>query len=93
MFGEWIAKYGPDKIILGADCNNRKIATDGWLKESELDVIDFIDAYEKKGIQHVICTDISKDGMLQGASNELYQEIMKATGIQTHREWRCLLHG
>ncbi|MBL6667918.1 MAG: 1-(5-phosphoribosyl)-5-[(5-phosphoribosylamino)methylideneamino]imidazole-4-carboxamide isomerase [Crocinitomicaceae bacterium] len=82
MFGEWIAKYGPDKIILGADCNNRKIATDGWLKESELDVIDFIDAFEKKGIQHVICTDISKDGMLQGASNELYQEIMKATGIQ-----------
>ena len=82
MFGEWIAKYGPDKIILGADCNNRKIATDGWLKESELDVIDFIDAVEKKGIQHVICTDISKDGMLQGASNELYQEIMKATGIQ-----------
>jgi len=82
MFGEWIAKYGPDKIILGADCNNRKIATDGWLKESELDVIDFIDAFEKKGLQHVICTDISKDGMLQGASNELYQEIMKATGIQ-----------
>lgn len=82
MFGEWIAKYGADKIILGADCNNRKIATDGWLKESELDVIDFIDAFEKKGIQHVICTDISKDGMLQGASNELYQEIMKATGIQ-----------
>lgn len=81
MFSGWISKYGADKIILGADCNNRKIATNGWLKESELDVIDFIDSYQKKGIQHVICTDISKDGMLQGASNELYLEIMKATGI------------
>ncbi|MGY8781746.1 MAG: 1-(5-phosphoribosyl)-5-[(5-phosphoribosylamino)methylideneamino]imidazole-4-carboxamide isomerase, partial [Fidelibacterota bacterium] len=81
IFSGWIAKYGADKIILGADCNNRKIATNGWLKESEIDVIDFIDSYQKKGIQHVICTDISKDGMLQGASNELYLEIMKATGI------------
>jgi len=81
IFSGWISKYGADKIILGADCNNRKIATNGWLKESEIDVIDFIDSYQKKGIQHVICTDISKDGMLQGASNELYLEIMKATGI------------
>ena len=81
IFSEWIAKYGAEKIILGADCNNRKIATNGWLKESEIDVIDFIDSYQKKGIQHVICTDISKDGMLQGASNELYREIMKATRI------------
>ena len=82
IFNEWIAKYGPDKIILGADCNNRKIATNGWLKESELDVIEFIDSYQKKGIQYVICTDISKDGMLQGTSNELYQEIMKSTEIK-----------
>ncbi len=81
IFSGWIAKYGADKIILGADCNNRKIATNGWLKESEIDVIDFIDSYQKKGIRNVICTDISKDGMLQGASNELYREIMKATGI------------
>ena len=81
IFSGWVSKYGADKIILGADCNNRKIATNGWLKESELDVIDFIDSYQKKGIQHVICTDISKDGMLQGASNELYREILKATGI------------
>ena len=81
IFSEWIAKYGAEKIILGADCNNRKIATNGWLKESEIDVIDFIDFYQKKGIQNVICTDISKDGMLQGASNELYREIMKATRI------------
>ena len=81
IFSEWISKYGAEKIILGADCNNRKIATNGWLKESEIDVIDFIDSYQNKGIQHVICTDISKDGMLQGASNELYREIIKATRI------------
>ena len=81
IFSGWIAKYGADKIILGADCNNRKIATNGWLKESEIDVIDFIDSYQKKGIRNVICTDISKDGMLQGASNELYREILKVTGI------------
>jgi phosphoribosylformimino-5-aminoimidazole carboxamide ribotide isomerase len=81
IFSGWISKYGADKIILGADCNNRKIATNGWLKESGIDVIDFIDSYQKKGIRNVICTDISKDGMLQGASNELYREIMKATGI------------
>ena len=81
IFSGWISKYGADKIILGADCNNRKIATNGWLKESGIDVIDFIDSYQKKGIRNVICTDISKDGMLQGASNELYREIMKATRI------------
>jgi phosphoribosylformimino-5-aminoimidazole carboxamide ribotide isomerase len=81
IFSGWISKYGADKIILGADCNNRKIATNGWLKESGIDVIDFIDSYQKKGIRNVICTDISKDGMLQGTSNELYREIMKATGI------------
>lgn len=52
------------KIILGADCKNRKIATHGWLESSELDVIDFIRDYKQKGISYVICTDIAKDGML-----------------------------
>ncbi|WP_336734539.1 1-(5-phosphoribosyl)-5-[(5-phosphoribosylamino)methylideneamino]imidazole-4-carboxamide isomerase, partial [Chryseobacterium sp. VD8] len=61
-----IEKYGSDKIILGADCENRKIKTSGWLEESQLDVIDFILKYKNKGIKNVICTDISKDGMLQG---------------------------
>jgi len=75
-------KYGTNKIILGADCHNRKIATNGWLKESELDVLDFIKSYESKGIQYVICTDISKDGMLEGASNELYKEIIENSGVK-----------
>ncbi len=82
LFMEWLKIYGPDKIILGADCNNRKIATHGWLNSSELDVIDFIKEYEQKGIKYVISTDISKDGMLQGTSNELYLEIIKETKIK-----------
>lgn len=79
---ELVEKYGPDKIILGADCDNRKIKTSGWLEESELDVINFIQTYQSKGIKNVICTDISKDGMLQGASDELYEEILEKTEIR-----------
>lgn len=75
-------KYGSEKIILGADCLDRKIKTSGWLEESNLDVVDFIKKYQEKGIKNVICTDISKDGMLQGASSELYQEILEKTDIQ-----------
>jgi phosphoribosylformimino-5-aminoimidazole carboxamide ribotide isomerase len=77
-----IEKYGPEKIILGADCENRKIKTSGWLEKSQLDVIDFILKYKNKGIKNVICTDISKDGMLQGASDELYREIVEKTAVQ-----------
>jgi phosphoribosylformimino-5-aminoimidazole carboxamide ribotide isomerase len=82
LFQEWLAIYGSDKIILGADCIDRKIATHGWLETSSLDVVDFILDFEAKGIQYVICTDISKDGMLEGTSNELYIEIMDKTKIK-----------
>jgi phosphoribosylformimino-5-aminoimidazole carboxamide ribotide isomerase len=81
LFESWIQKYGANKIILGADCNNRKIATNGWLEASELDVIDFIQRYADKGIQEVICTDISKDGMLAGPSIALYKEILSNSSI------------
>ncbi len=77
-----IEKYGSEKIILGADCDNRKIKTSGWLEESDQDVIDFIYQYQQKGVKNVICTDISKDGMLEGASIDLYKEILKKTNIQ-----------
>jgi len=77
-----IEKYGSDKIILGADCQNKMIKTSGWLEESDQDVTDFILNYQKKGIQNVICTDISKDGMLEGASTELYQEILEKTSVK-----------
>lgn len=76
MFQSWIEKYGADKIILGADSLHRKIATHGWLQQSEVDVIEFINQYQEQGIVYVICTDISKDGMLQGPSINLYSEIL-----------------
>ena len=82
LFEEWISTYGTIKIILGADCINRKIATVGWLKKSETDVVDFISHYEKKGIKYVICTDVEKDGMLQGANNDLYSEILEKTEVK-----------
>ena len=75
-FEGWISKYGTEKIILGADCQNGKIAISGWLEESNEDVIPFIKAYQKKRIQYVICTDISKDGMLEGPSFDLYKDII-----------------
>lgn len=77
VFKGWISKYGSEKIILGADCNNEKIAISGWQEESELRVIPFIKDYQSEGIQYVICTDISKDGMLQGPSFDLYERILK----------------
>lgn len=82
LFIEWIQTYGSDKIILGADCNKRKIATQGWLENTELDVVDFIKDYQEKGVAYVISTDIDKDGMLQGAANELYTEILSKVNIK-----------
>lgn len=77
-----IEKYGAEKIILGADCENRKIKTSGWQEESNLDIIDFILEYQKNGVQTTICTDISKDGMLEGPSTGLYIEILYKTSLQ-----------
>ena len=82
VFLDWLKRYGGEKIILGADCMNRKIATDGWLESSELDIIEFIQNYELEGVQYVICTDISKDGMLQGPSLDLYKEIIEVSKVK-----------
>ena len=80
IFESWIEKYGAQKIILGADfypdSAGGKIATNGWQEESTLELIPFIKRYQDKGIQYVICTDISKDGMLQGPSFDVYKEIL-----------------
>lgn len=80
-FKRWLNNYGSDKIILGADCKERKIVASGWLETSELDVIDFIKRYEQEGVKYVICTDIFKDGMLQGTSDALYKEIISKTKV------------
>lgn len=82
MFLEWLATYGSEKIILGADAHNRKIATQGWLESSDMDVVNFISDYEQKGLSYVVCTDIEKDGMLQGTSNELYKEILQKSKVK-----------
>lgn len=76
IFEQWISTYGADKIILGADCKKEKIAVSGWQEESDLKVIPFIQNYISKGINYVICTDISKDGMLEGPAFELYKRIL-----------------
>ncbi len=81
MFIKWLETYGNDKIILGADVKNRKISTNGWQKTDNIDIIDFIKNYESKGIKYVICTDISKDGMLQGPSTKLYSEILGNSNV------------
>ena len=83
IFEKWISEYGTEKIILGADAKDEKIAVSGWLEESNEDLIPFIQDYQNKGIQYVICTDIAKDGMLQGPSFDLYSKILaEAKGIK-----------
>jgi len=86
IFNKWLKSYGNDKIILGADANNEKVAIGGWLEESNEDLIPFIQNYQKEGVQYVICTDIAKDGMLNGPSFELYKKILlQCSVIPTER--------
>ncbi|MEX2591221.1 MAG: 1-(5-phosphoribosyl)-5-[(5-phosphoribosylamino)methylideneamino]imidazole-4-carboxamide isomerase [Anditalea sp.] len=83
LFEDWIKLHGSEKIILGADAKNRKIAIGGWEETTTADVITFIKDYFQKGIRYVICTDVAKDGLLQGPSIELYKEILeKIPGIK-----------
>ena len=83
IFEKWISEYGSDKIILGADAKDEKIAVSGWLEDSNEDLIPFIKEYMKKGIDYVICTDIAKDGMLEGPSFDLYKKILDQATIIT----------
>ncbi len=76
-FESWITTYGPDRIILGADAKDRKVAVTGWIENTETELMDFVKKYHQKGIRKVICTDISRDGMLQGPAVELYSEMLQ----------------
>ncbi|PZU80441.1 MAG: 1-(5-phosphoribosyl)-5-[(5-phosphoribosylamino)methylideneamino]imidazole-4-carboxamide isomerase [Chryseobacterium sp.] len=76
LFLEILKKYGPEKIILGADARKEKIAVSGWLEECETNIYDFIKEKTESGIKYVISTDIDKDGMLEGAAFDLYQKII-----------------
>jgi phosphoribosylformimino-5-aminoimidazole carboxamide ribotide isomerase len=75
LVSRWIEIYGPEKIILGADVIERKIAIHGWQEQSDYNLFDFLTQYRKKGITDIICTDVSKDGMLSGPAFSLYSEI------------------
>lgn len=77
-FTSWITKFGSERIILGADAKEKKIAISGWKEKTDMELIPFIESYYNKGITQVICTDIACDGMLQGPSVDLYQEILDA---------------
>ena len=81
IFCEWILNYGSEKIILGADVRGKYVATDGWINTSNQTIFDFINFYKNKGIETVTCTDISKDGMLEGPSFKLYSKIIDAYNI------------
>jgi phosphoribosylformimino-5-aminoimidazole carboxamide ribotide isomerase len=77
IFEKWLQKYGSNKIILGADALNERIAINGWQETSDLELLPFLKDYREKGVAYVVCTDISKDGMLEGPSILLYEKILK----------------
>ena len=77
-FLQWIEKYGAEKIILGADAKNEMIAVSGWKESTESDIFSFIEKWHSAGIRKIISTDISRDGMLEGAATELYRKILRS---------------
>ncbi|ADE83658.1 1-(5-phosphoribosyl)-5-[(5-phosphoribosylamino) methylideneamino] imidazole-4-carboxamide isomerase [Xylanibacter ruminicola] len=77
LFTWWLQKYGPDRMILGADVRNGKISINGWKEDSEEDLLPFLKKYVDAGVKNVLCTEISKDGTLGGPAFELYADVMK----------------
>lgn len=78
LFIQWMEKYGPEKMILGADVRNGMISIHGWKKDSQISLLPFLKQYVEAGVKNVLCTEISKDGTLQGPAVTLYKEIMSA---------------
>jgi phosphoribosylformimino-5-aminoimidazole carboxamide ribotide isomerase len=76
-FVQWLEKWGADKFFLGADVKNEKLTISGWLEQTDIWIYDFIEEYRQQGIQQVFCTDVSKDGALEGPATELYQSIVE----------------
>ena len=77
LFKRWLAQYGAEKIILGADVKDNRISVNGWLEEGPQELMPFLTDYTQEGVNKVLCTDISRDGMLQGPSIELYKQVMQ----------------
>ena len=78
LFMEWLEKYGAERLILGADVRNGKLSINGWKEDSSEDLLPFLKQYIDKGVRNVLCTEISKDGTLNGPAIELYKEVMAA---------------
>ncbi|HEV7331022.1 MAG TPA: 1-(5-phosphoribosyl)-5-[(5-phosphoribosylamino)methylideneamino]imidazole-4-carboxamide isomerase [Flavisolibacter sp.] len=76
-FVQWLLKWGAEKFLLGADVKGEKLTISGWLEQTEIWIYDFIEDYIQKGVQQVFCTDVSKDGALEGPSTELYKSIIQ----------------
>ena len=77
LFLSWVEQYGAEQLILGADVRNGKISINGWKEDSTEDLLPFLRRYIDAGVRNVLCTEISKDGTLQGPAIELYQRVMK----------------
>ena len=75
-FVKWLMIFGPEKFLLGADVKDQMIAIHGWTQTSAINIFDFIENYSSKGVQQIFCTDVSKDGKLEGPSIDLYKEII-----------------
>lgn len=75
---DWIKQFGASKILLGTDVKNENIMINGWQQAADINIINYISAYVNRGVNQIFCTDISKDGLLQGTSIELYKKILNA---------------
>lgn len=82
LFLEWLGEFGPEKIILAADSSGRRVVSGGWMESTDTDIVSFIKGYQMNGIKYAICTDIEKDGMLNGSAKELYREILDVVKIK-----------
>ncbi len=83
LFLSWLRKFGAEKIILGTDVKDEMVAINGWYENTKINVFSFIESYQKLGVQSVICTDIKRDGLLQGTAINLYKKITdRFTGIK-----------
>lgn len=76
VFKEWLTRYGGERIFLGADVKDEQIAVSGWLEQTDIPVLDFIEEKMAQGVVQLFCTDISKDGLLQGPAIDLYRKIL-----------------
>lgn len=78
---EWTLKYGSEKFIIGADFKDRFIRTNAWKNNTGFELIDFIVSFKTQGLNRFLCTDISKDGMLQGPAFKIYEEVIQKTNV------------